>query len=188
MKVYLFEIFDATHWSKLSKINYLPRLVSMARGDDIKRLENIIKRASVVNSDTVSSIGKKVGMYITPELKVWWNLSDSKQLGIDIKYNKKLACERILTRSGFKILGINENGPHRIDGPAVINEKEESEYYYINGELHREDGPAVTFKSGYTQWYINGRQLDDKEVEIQELYILGFDDIDINVLWLLDLM
>lgn len=187
MKIYPFEILDATNWSQLNTFNYLPRVIKTARGDDANRLANIIKKINSVNSDTVSSIGKKIGVYLTRDLKVWWDIKDSEKLGISIKYDKKLAAERLLPRSGFTILGLNENGPHRKEGPALIH-KDGTEYYYNNGTLHREEGPAIVFPSGSEQWYINGEQLSEDQIEIHKLYLLGLDNIDIDVLELLDLI
>ena len=31
-----------------------------------------------------------------------------------------------------------------------------TEYYYVNGDCHREDGPAVVHADGTKEWYING--------------------------------
>ena len=178
MKIYPFEILDASNMTNLNKSNYLPRVIKTSRGDDIKRLDNIIKKINLVNSDTASSIGKKIGVYLTPTLKVWWNITDSEKIGIRVKYDKKLAANRLLPRSGFIILGIKGPALKNIDG---------SEYYYVNGVLHREDGPAVKFPSGLEKWYIDGNELDENKLQIHKLHLLGLDDIDIYVLELLDL-
>ncbi len=43
---------------------------------------------------------------------------------------------------------------HREDGPAIIYPNG-GEDWYINGKLHREDGPAAIFPDGIQKWYIN---------------------------------
>jgi antitoxin component YwqK of YwqJK toxin-antitoxin module len=68
---------------------------------------------------------------------------------------------------------LEENVPHRADGPAVIYYEEDgsvdTEYWYQNGKLHREDGPAIVyFKDGEAwagTWYRKGTPLDHVEVQ-----------------------
>ena len=38
-----------------------------------------------------------------------------------------------------------------------------TEWYNLNGELHREDGPAIEFADGDKSWYINGQRLTETE-------------------------
>ena len=33
----------------------------------------------------------------------------------------------------------------------------------LNGKLHREDGPACEWADGYKAWYLNGKELTEKE-------------------------
>ena len=33
-----------------------------------------------------------------------------------------------------------------------------SNYWYLNGKLHREDGPAVEYPSGFKAWYLDGNR------------------------------
>jgi hypothetical protein len=57
----------------------------------------------------------------------------------------------------------NLNGElHREDGPA-IEFADGDKYWYINGERHREDGPAIEFADGDKYWYINGQRLTETE-------------------------
>jgi hypothetical protein len=44
---------------------------------------------------------------------------------------------------------------HREDGPAAIY-VEGSQLWYLNGKLHREDGPAIIDADGKQHWYLNG--------------------------------
>jgi antitoxin component YwqK of YwqJK toxin-antitoxin module len=51
----------------------------------------------------------------------------------------------------------NLNGQlHREDGPA-IEYAVGTKYWYINGQLHREDGPAIEWAYGTKEWFINGK-------------------------------
>ena len=57
----------------------------------------------------------------------------------------------------------NLNGQlHREDGPAV-EYAVGTKYWYINGQYHREDGPAIEDASGGKSWYINGKFLTETE-------------------------
>jgi hypothetical protein len=57
----------------------------------------------------------------------------------------------------------NLNGElHREDGPA-IEFADGDKYWYINGERHREDGPAIEYADGDKSWYINGQRLTETE-------------------------
>jgi hypothetical protein len=38
-----------------------------------------------------------------------------------------------------------------------------NKYWCLNGELHREDGPACEYASGYKVWYLDGKQVFEKE-------------------------
>ena len=51
---------------------------------------------------------------------------------------------------------------HREDGPAVEWNDGDKEYY-INGECHRENGPAIEWASGTKSYYINGKKLTEEE-------------------------
>jgi hypothetical protein len=35
--------------------------------------------------------------------------------------------------------------------------------WYLNDQLHREDGPAVEWHDGYKYWFLNGKELTEKE-------------------------
>jgi hypothetical protein len=45
--------------------------------------------------------------------------------------------------------------PHREDGPAVIWEDEQKEWFY-KGARHRLDGPAVIQRDGTEEWWVDG--------------------------------
>lgn len=51
---------------------------------------------------------------------------------------------------------------HREDGPAIEWGNGDKEWY-LNGKLHREDGHAVEYVDGAKFWYLNGRQISEKE-------------------------
>jgi hypothetical protein len=51
---------------------------------------------------------------------------------------------------------------HREDGPAV-EWANGDKCYYINGKLHREDGPALEFANGDKAYYINDEYLTEEE-------------------------
>jgi len=53
---------------------------------------------------------------------------------------------------------------HRVKGPA-IKRKNYSKEWYVNGKRHRLDGPAYIMNNGYTIWYVNGEKLSAKEVK-----------------------
>jgi hypothetical protein len=45
----------------------------------------------------------------------------------------------------------------------LLNIQMEINYWYLNGELHREDGPAIERANGTKAWYLNGKQLTEEE-------------------------
>lgn len=51
---------------------------------------------------------------------------------------------------------------HREDGPA-IERKNGDKYWYRNGEAHREDGPAVEYADGDKHWFLNGEVLTESQ-------------------------
>ena len=44
---------------------------------------------------------------------------------------------------------------HREDAPAMI-ESDGSQRWYLNNQLHRTDGPAVILANGTQKWFLNG--------------------------------
>ena len=46
---------------------------------------------------------------------------------------------------------------HREDGPAIIY-PDGTQYWYLNDKCHREDGPAVIYPDGIQAWYLNGER------------------------------
>jgi hypothetical protein len=51
---------------------------------------------------------------------------------------------------------------HREGGPAVIWE-DGSQEWWVNGKIHREDGPAYIGSSGYQEWWVNDKKLTEEE-------------------------
>jgi hypothetical protein len=45
---------------------------------------------------------------------------------------------------------------HRLDGPAVVR-VDGSEEWYLNGKRHRDDGPASTYSNGTIEWWAGGK-------------------------------
>jgi hypothetical protein len=50
---------------------------------------------------------------------------------------------------------------HREDAPA--RDWSEGKEWYLYGKRHREDGPAIEMKDGDKAWYLNGKELSEKE-------------------------
>jgi hypothetical protein len=46
---------------------------------------------------------------------------------------------------------------HRLNGPAVISNRDGYNIWYRKGKYHREDGPAVEYASGAKYWYQKGK-------------------------------
>jgi hypothetical protein len=51
---------------------------------------------------------------------------------------------------------------HRVDGPAVIWTNG-NQFWYFRGKKHREDGPAIIWADGFQDWYLNGKQYTEEE-------------------------
>ena len=51
---------------------------------------------------------------------------------------------------------------HREDGPAIeyVNGHKE---WYLNDQRHREDGPAIEYANGSKSWYLSGEKLTEEE-------------------------
>ena len=45
----------------------------------------------------------------------------------------------------------------------VIVNSHGSQYWYLNGKLHREDGPAIIYANGDQAWYLNSEELTEQE-------------------------
>lgn len=41
---------------------------------------------------------------------------------------------------------------------SYFKDDDGTQYWYLDGEYHREDGPAVMFTDGYTMWYQHGKK------------------------------
>jgi hypothetical protein len=53
----------------------------------------------------------------------------------------------------------------REDGPAVENAN--GKKWYINGKRHREDGPAIEYANGTKYWYLDDKELTEKEFNLR---------------------
>ena len=46
-----------------------------------------------------------------------------------------------------------------------IDESDGTKYWHKEGNLHREDGPAIEYADGIKRWFIEGKELTQKEIE-----------------------
>ena len=71
---------------------------------------------------------------------------------------KKKKDEPTEVHHGTKIWK-NENGEkHRVNGPAVLDERG-NEYWYRNGDRHRDDDlPAIVIPDRRLEWFFSGKQ------------------------------
>lgn len=51
---------------------------------------------------------------------------------------------------------------HREDGPAR-EWSHGDKHWFLNGKRHREDGPACEFIDGSKAWFVNGKKLTEEE-------------------------
>ena len=47
---------------------------------------------------------------------------------------------------------------------GIVEYKNGSIEYYLNGEYHREDGPAVIFSNGRKDWYLKDKRISTEKV------------------------
>jgi len=52
--------------------------------------------------------------------------------------------------------------PHREEGPAYINTKQDVKQWYWRGDLHRKDGPA-SIEGGLKSWWLYGRNFTEED-------------------------
>lgn len=75
---------------------------------------------------------------------------------VDVNQVDEIKSENIILPSNLGTL-------HRLDGPAVIWEDGDKEYW-VNGKLHRLDGPAMELHSLDTfLWFVNGIRIRDEK-------------------------
>ena len=55
---------------------------------------------------------------------------------------------------------------HREGGPA-IERADGDKQWYLNDQLHREDGPAIEYANGVKEWWVNGNYLFRLHPEFQ---------------------
>ena len=51
----------------------------------------------------------------------------------------------------------------------IVIDEHGTEYYYINGKLHREDGPAIIYNNGHKEWWINGHRVSESGTALHRL-------------------
>jgi hypothetical protein len=81
-------------------------------------------------------------------------------------------CQSELVEDSFGNLCPNEEC-ESIDGTIKVNIfPSGSQFWYKNGQLHREDGPAVERSDGSKNWYLNGQlhREDGPAVESKDLH------------------
>ena len=76
------------------------------------------------------------------------------------------------------------NKLHREDGPAV-EYPDGKKYWYLDDKWHREDGPAIEYADGTKSWFLNDIKFSFEDY-IQELRLLGKEEVVINLLFQLD--
>jgi len=69
--------------------------------------------------------------------------------------------------------------------PELKIEQDGSKFWYLNGKYHREDGPAVEYPDGEKRWFLTDIKFSFEDY-IQELRLLGKEEIVINLLFELD--
>ncbi len=55
---------------------------------------------------------------------------------------------------------------HRVDGPA-IKRADGTLCWYKRDVRHREDGPAVEYPDGTKEWWLHGRQLSERDYQLE---------------------
>jgi hypothetical protein len=61
---------------------------------------------------------------------------------------------------------------HRENGPAFIDMKYGTEYWYIHGEVHREDGPAIyNSHTDYKEWCYHGKRIPVSNLKDFQSYL-----------------
>ena len=48
-----------------------------------------------------------------------------------------------------------------IEYKVVVDDGDQ--YWYLNGQLHREDGPAIIYADGDQRWYLNDIKFTEQE-------------------------
>lgn len=75
-------------------------------------------------------------------------------------------AKQIFAVHGFDYAYLENGLPHRTDGPAKTN-KYGDQYWYYQGQLHREDGPACIDEDG-KRWFKHGVLHRDKGPAVKE--------------------
>ena len=53
---------------------------------------------------------------------------------------------------------------HKEDGPAFIFFDSHRKEWYINGKRHRLDGPAIEYSDGKTEYWLEGKQVEESDL------------------------
>ncbi len=78
-----------------------------------------------------------------------------------------LKTEIVIDEHGTEYYYINGK-LHREDGPAIIYANG-GKQWYTNGKLHREDGPAIIYNNGHKEWWINGHRVSESGTALHRL-------------------
>ena len=82
---------------------------------------------------------------------------DKIEIGLSIKYgNPELRHFDIYNDSKLHCIGL----------PASL--VYDDEWWFVDGELHREDGPAVLYSDGYKEWWIKGKQYTESDFKAMQ--------------------
>lgn len=76
--------------------------------------------------------------------------------------------------TGVTLSGVHEwhdewGRRHRVGGPAVIYPNGTRRWYNY-GKLHCEDGPAVILADGSEEWWLNGKRINHKVSNFEEVW------------------
>ena len=55
--------------------------------------------------------------------------------------------------------------------PKLTIDSNGTKFWWLDGELHRNNGPAVEYRDGTKVWYLNGKQLYEKQLLSEQLKI-----------------
>ena len=59
---------------------------------------------------------------------------------------------------------VTEPEPPKKPEPVCETDENGNKQWMLNGKFHRADGPAVEWADGYKAWYLNGKEVTEKDV------------------------